>query len=295
MPMFSIIIPSYNRQAEISALLQHLARQTVKNFEVIIVDDCSTHAVVIHQKYAFPVRVIRNQVNQGAAASRNIGVANAQFEWLLFLDDDDCFDVAKCAHLAQAISQNKQVNFIYHPAKCIMVNEGFSYLTKPAKPENLTLDNMLLANKVGGMPMMAIKKDFFIQLGGLAPDLKSLEDYEFVLKLVTNQHLKALLLEQPMTICTFHTKRASVSTNMQNTVVALQAIRQKYVKTADQAAHFELNALYILSYPYIMNLSRQAAKNYFAMFKRSHHFKHLLIAVVTFISPKLAINMKRFS
>ncbi|HDL5167860.1 TPA: glycosyltransferase, partial [Mannheimia haemolytica] len=39
--MFSIIVPSYNRNQEINALLESLKQQTAYNFEVIIVDDCS--------------------------------------------------------------------------------------------------------------------------------------------------------------------------------------------------------------------------------------------------------------
>ncbi|WP_150538385.1 glycosyltransferase family 2 protein [Actinobacillus vicugnae] len=292
--MFSIIVPSYNRATEIPALLANLERQTQKNFEVIIVDDCSTQEVVCEQKFTFPVTVIRNATNKGAAGSRNVGAEQAAYEWLLFLDDDDRFAEQKCEVLANALAQNPQANFVYHPAKCVMVNEGFSYITKPFPPEKLNLDSMLLANKIGGMPMFGIKKSFFLALGGLATDLKSLEDYEFVLKLVSSPNFSPIFVDQPLSICSFHTQRASVSTNIANTELALTAIRQKYVKTELQSNNFAMNALYILSYPCAMNLSRQAASYYFQMFKRSRSIKHLIIAIVTFISPKLAINMKRF-
>jgi len=52
---------------------------------------------------------------------------------------------------------------------------------------DLTLDNILLGNKVGGMPMIGVKKSFFIKIGGLSTKLKSLEDYEFILKEITIQ------------------------------------------------------------------------------------------------------------
>ncbi|MGX3013488.1 glycosyltransferase family 2 protein, partial [Ursidibacter sp. B-7004-1] len=98
----------------------------------------------------------------------------------------------------------------------------------------------------------------------------------------------------PLTKCTFHTKRSSVSTNISNTEKAISMIKAKYVKTEEQQKNFAFNQLYMLSYPYIMNLSRQAAKYYWEMFKQSHSFKYVVIAIVTLISPKLAINMKRF-
>ncbi|WP_293730612.1 glycosyltransferase family 2 protein [uncultured Actinobacillus sp.] len=292
--MFSIIVPSYNRNAEINALLLSLENQTVKNFEVIVVDDCSPNAIQIDRTFSFPVSLIRNTVNSGPAKSRNVGAENAQHEWLLFLDDDDRFENNKCELLAQAIHENKQGNFIYHPAKCEMVNEGFSYITHPLPPEKLTLKNILLANKIGGIPMLGIQRTFFFELNGLSTELKSLEDYDFVLKVVSSKNFKPIYVDKPLTLCAFHTKRSSVSTNMENTEKAIEIIREKYVKTAEQAHNFKLNSLYILAYPYAMNLSRKAAKYYFEIFKLSHRLNHLLIAVVTFISPKLAINLKRF-
>ena len=72
--MLSIIVPSYNRKAEVPTLLESLTQQTSTHFEVIIVDDCSKEKVVVEQRYSFPVTVIRNETNQGAAESRNIGV-----------------------------------------------------------------------------------------------------------------------------------------------------------------------------------------------------------------------------
>ncbi|HDL4602613.1 TPA: glycosyltransferase family 2 protein, partial [Mannheimia haemolytica] len=61
-----------------------------------------------------------------------------------------------------------------------------------------------------------------------------------------------------------------------------------------EANNFKLNSLYILSYPHVMNLSRKAAGYYFEMFKQTKNIKQLIIALVIFISPKLAINLKRF-
>ncbi|MFZ7265479.1 glycosyltransferase family 2 protein [Avibacterium avium] len=293
--MFSIIVPSYNRQAEIPALLASLTQQSVHNFEVIIVDDCSKEKVVVEKDYPFPVTIIRNEQNQGAAESRNIGARNATQDWLLFLDDDDRFEKSKCEILAQQITQNPDVNFIYHPARCVMVNENFSYFTHPfAQQKDLTLDNILLANKIGGMPMIGIKKSFFLALDGLSTQLKSLEDYEFVLKVISSPELKPLYVDQALTECTFHTQRSSVSTNLTNTEQAIDFIEKNYVKTPIQHKNFALNSLYMLAYPYIMNLSRKAGIYYWKMFKLSKNIKPLIIAIIIFISPKLAIHLKRF-
>lgn len=293
--MFSIIVPSYNRKEHIPYLLESLLHQTVYNFEVIIVDDCSELPVELYQFYPFPVNIIRNSENKGAAESRNIGAHYAKNAWLLFLDDDDRFLIEKCDTLAKAIQAQPEINFIYHPAECMMVNEHFSYFTRPFKNEkDITLEAILKANKIGGMPMIAIKKTFFEKINGLSSELLSLEDYEFILKAVSDSDFKPKYIDKALTKCTFHTKRASVSTNTNNTEIAIEIIRQNYVKTPEQAKSFEFNALYMLAYPYIMNLSHRAAYFYLKMGWQSKKLKYFLVAMITFISPKLAINLKRF-
>ncbi|AWW35122.1 glycosyltransferase family 2 protein [Mannheimia varigena] len=293
--MFSIIVPSYNRSEEIKALLESLKQQTVYNFEVVIVDDCSKTPVTVNEDYPFAVKVIRNNPNVGAAQSRNVGANSASREWLLFLDDDDRFMPEKCERLATEIAQNPTANFIYHPAKCEMVNEGFSYVTTPFKQKSeLTKENILRANKIGGMPMIGLKKTLFCKIGGLSDRLRSLEDYDFLLKLLEEPSFEPLYVDEALTYCTFHTKRSSVSTDTTNTEKAIEYIQQTYIQTPEQANNFKLNSLYILSYPHIMNLSRKAAGYYFEMFKQTKNIKQLIIAAAILISPKLAINLKRF-
>ena len=292
--MLSIIVPSYNRKAEVPALLESLTQQTSTHFEVIIVDDCSKEKVVVEQRYSFPVTVIRNETNQGAAESRNIGARASKGDWLLFLDDDDRFMPEKCEKVLQVIEQNPNINFIYHPAKCEMVNEGFTYVTQPIEPQEISTERILLANKIGGMPMVAIKKEMFLKIGGLSTALRSLEDYDFLLKLLQEPSFIPYKINEPLTYCTFHTKRSSVSTDTTNTQKAIDYIREHYVKTVEQARNFDINASYILAYSYIMNLSRKAAKYYFDIFKKTKSIKQFIITLVILISPKLAINLKRF-
>jgi len=292
--MFSIIVPSYNRKDEIPGLLESLTKQTSYNFDVVIVDDCSKEPVEVTQSYPFAVNVIRNETNQGAAESRNIGARSAQQAWLLFLDDDDRFAPNKCEILAETIAVHQDINFVYHPAKCEMVNEGFTYETSPIEPQEISVERILLANKIGGMPMIGVKKELFLKIGGLSTALRSLEDYDFLLKLLQEPSFKPYKINAPLTHCTFHTKRSSVSTDTTNTQKAIDYIRQHYVKTEVQARNFNINASYILAYPHIMNLSRKAAFYYFEIFKLTKSLKQLVIALVVLISPKLAINLKRF-
>jgi glycosyl transferase, family 25 len=248
--MFSIIVPSYNRKEEIPALLESLTKQTTYNFDVVIVDDCSKEPVEVTQSYPFAVKVIRNETNQGAAESRNIGARNADNEWLLFLDDDDRFANDKCQKLADVIAEHADVNFVYHPAKCEMVNEGFSYVTNPIEPQEISVERILLANKIGGMPMIGVKKDLFLKIGGLSTALRSLEDYDFLLKLVQAPTFKAYKVAEVFNPTKFeqhygrNVTKGEIGCTLSHLAVYRQIVEDQNVTENDYALVCEDDALF---------------------------------------------------
>jgi glycosyltransferase involved in cell wall biosynthesis len=91
---YSVIVPTYDRVDDLETCLESLVVQTAKNFEVIIVDDCSgpeTRAFVetFIAKYPhIPSRYVRQEKNGGHGKARNAGMAIARGEILLFTDDD---------------------------------------------------------------------------------------------------------------------------------------------------------------------------------------------------------------
>ena len=84
----SIIIPTYNRPQLLARAVESALAQTIENFEVIVVDDCSTIWNDLPENPR--LRVIKLSENKGGAAARNIGVKAAKGCWITFLDDDDC-------------------------------------------------------------------------------------------------------------------------------------------------------------------------------------------------------------
>jgi len=89
MPFFSIIIPTFNRAALLREALASVARQTFRDFEVIVVDDGSrdeTESVV--NSCDLPVTFLR-QENRGPGAARNLAIQHSQGRYIAFLDSDD--------------------------------------------------------------------------------------------------------------------------------------------------------------------------------------------------------------
>ncbi len=90
--LVSIIMPSYNTADYIGASIRSVQAQTYSNWELIIVDDCSTDntdAVVAQFLDDKRIRYLKNDHNSGAALSRNRALGEARGEWIAFLDSDD--------------------------------------------------------------------------------------------------------------------------------------------------------------------------------------------------------------
>jgi len=91
MAVVSVVIPTRNRPEAVTQAIASVLRQTLSDIEVIVVidgPDAQTEAVLLTVQDK-RMRVIVNPQNVGLAEARNIGVRNAEGEWIAFLDDDD--------------------------------------------------------------------------------------------------------------------------------------------------------------------------------------------------------------
>lgn len=96
--LVSIIMPSYNTGRFIRETVESVMAQTYTNWELIIVDDCSTDntdEAVSQYLLDARIRYIKNESNSGAAVSRNRALREAKGKWIAFLDSDDLWEPDK--------------------------------------------------------------------------------------------------------------------------------------------------------------------------------------------------------
>lgn len=100
LPLVSVIMPAYNAEKYIAETIDSVRKQTWKNWELIIIDDCSSdktteivESFIKSDDRIFLVRLDKNQ--GGPAGPRNTGVKNARGEWVAFLDSDDIWHPRK--------------------------------------------------------------------------------------------------------------------------------------------------------------------------------------------------------
>ncbi|HHP7231035.1 MAG TPA: glycosyltransferase family 2 protein [Xenococcaceae cyanobacterium] len=101
--LVSVIIPAYNTENYVAQAINSALNQTLTNIEVIVVDDASTDNTrqVIQQFHDSRLKILYNQHNLGAGATRNRALRAATGEWIAVLDSDDWYAPERLAKLVQ--------------------------------------------------------------------------------------------------------------------------------------------------------------------------------------------------
>lgn len=113
--LVSIIMPSWNTARWIAESIQSVLNQTYQNWELLIVDDCSTDATdEVVASFKDPrIKYFKNEFNSGAALTRNRAIREAQGEWIAFLDSDDLWNPDKLEKMVTFMIENGY-SFAYH-------------------------------------------------------------------------------------------------------------------------------------------------------------------------------------
>ena len=178
--LVSIIMPSWNTGKFIAESIESVLAQTYKNWELLIVDDCSTDNTdeVIASFKDTRIKYFKNEKNSGAALTRNRAMREAQGEWIAFLDSDDLWAPNKLEKQLGFMNDNGYV-FSYH---------DFVKIDEESKPLNVYVTGPNVVTKQGmynyGYPgcltfMYSVKAMGLIQI----KDIKKNNDYAILLKL----------------------------------------------------------------------------------------------------------------
>ncbi len=106
----SVIMPNYNCGKNLRETIASVIGQSYKNWELLIVDDCSTDdSVEIIKSFCEKdnrIKLFTNKKNSGAAASRNLAMQEAKGKWIAFLDSDDLWYPEKLEAQIAFMEQN---------------------------------------------------------------------------------------------------------------------------------------------------------------------------------------------
>lgn len=148
--LVSIITPTYNSEAFILQTIRSVQNQTYKNWELIIVDDCSTDETVklIIQEAQKDNRItlIKLNENSGPAKARNAGIEKISGKYMTFLDADDIWFPEFITTSIETILKN-QVFFVYSSYRRSNENLEFVY-SDFIVPQKVTYTDILKTNSI---------------------------------------------------------------------------------------------------------------------------------------------------
>ena len=116
--MLSIVVPVYNGSSFIAHAIESIygQQELPKDFEILLIDDGSqddSYDICLELAQAHPeICVLRNPVNRGIAASRNLGVMNASGQFLAMLDQDDAWRPDKLVKQYKALIDNPDADLV---------------------------------------------------------------------------------------------------------------------------------------------------------------------------------------
>jgi glycosyltransferase involved in cell wall biosynthesis len=200
MKRFSVIIPVYNRPDEVDELLASFTRQSLSDFEIVIVEDGSSkrcdHLV---ERYAPHLNIAYYfKPNSGPGTSRNYGAERSHGDYLLFLDSDCTVPPGYLKEIETELSR-KAVDAFGGPDRA---DDSFTPLQKAI---NYSMTSLLTTGGIRGRRTsidrffprsfnMGIRREVFEALGGFS-DLRFGEDIDLSYRIVEGGYTTALFPE----------------------------------------------------------------------------------------------------
>ena len=197
----SVIVPVYNAEKFLGACLESILNQTLKDFEVIVVDDCSTDnsaaiAESYLEKFGGRLKIISLPKNSGSGAvPRNEGLKFSRGEYIFFMDNDDLLLPTALETLYNA-AENYQADVVY--MNCGFVSDGKTFREAAWDKNNFALDEPtfeqkniservenFLSTSYGWAPWEKfLRRDFLLANEIIFPRVKISEDVLWTFKVV---------------------------------------------------------------------------------------------------------------
>lgn len=195
----SIITATYNSSHEIFATYRSICEQTHKNWEWLITDDCSTDntfdILTALSEQDSRIRVFQNEVNSGAAVSRNKSISEANGDFIAFIDSDDVWEPNKLQRQIDFMGEHIDFSFTAYR----LIDEVGISLNKTVDAKNtgaFDYEDMLRKKATLGCSTVMVRRKGFSDLS--MPLLRTGQDYATWLKLLKTGK-KAHLLNDVLT------------------------------------------------------------------------------------------------
>lgn len=185
-PYVSTIIPCYKDAATLDGAIKSVVNQTYSNIEILVVNDASPETVEIEEVIGRHPGIvyIKNNINVGLAAARNVGIKNSKGEYIAFLDADDEWHPRKLELQMKYLAENSAIacdveEFLNHPPQLRLFSQAQESNIKVVR-SNFKFS---FRNYLTGASLLA-PKTLLLKVGMYDESLRSCEDYDLWLRLL---------------------------------------------------------------------------------------------------------------
>lgn len=188
-PKISVIVPVLNRENLILRCLDSVLGQTVKPFEIIVVDNGSSDSTVSsvkswiskNEQLGISMRLLSQPI-RGACHARRLGMEQARGEYLSFFDSDDVMRENLIEETSQVIEKNRQADIVCWP--CRIHNLDGSSKIPPFMPHN-PIEGHLIHSLLRPQGYV-VRKEFIEKAGGWSKPITVWNDLELGMRLLLN-------------------------------------------------------------------------------------------------------------
>ena len=178
-PCITCVLPTHNGRRYLRDSIDSVLRQEDGDFELIVVDDCSTDETpAILDEYARAdarVRVVRNQINLKLPASLNVGFRAARGRFFTWTSDDNLYEPQAFRVMVELLERRTDVGLVYSSFR--LIDEAGALCGDCRVPE---VDRLPTVNIVKAS--FLYRREVHEQLGGYREDRFLTEDYDFWLR-----------------------------------------------------------------------------------------------------------------
>ncbi len=186
-PLISVIMPAYNGSGTIAESLESVFAQTLKDYELIVVDDASTDDTVkVVERYGSSVKLIRRTTNSGICeVARSQGIASSRGRYCAFIDQDDLWAPEKLEHQVGFMERHPEFPLSHHYVNVIDAAGAVQEIRHDGRiPPSGPCARQLLEHCFVTISSIMVRGKLWMEAGNPASASSPNTDFEYFLNLL---------------------------------------------------------------------------------------------------------------
>lgn len=222
--MVSIVLPTYNGEKYLNESIQSILDQTYENFELIIVDDCSTDSTPTildrFQKIDERIQVYRNTKNKKLPASLNYGFSKSHGKYLTWTSDDNIFEKDAVLNMVRVLESNPNIGLVFSKMEYIDENsQSFNEFSETVD----SLNEIKYKNIVGACFLYT--REVYKTIGEYNVERFLVEDYDYWLRI--SRHFDIFYLNKILYKYRKHKNSLTESRNMEMLKAKIELLEEE--------------------------------------------------------------------